>query len=173
LLAGFECPLTLDALFLNKDGVLYNATEQLPAIPDLSISSCALDFDSDGDMDIFLSNGSTLRGEKARDVLLENLTVETAIQRRSVLPDGITRLQNYPNPFNPETSISFFLQRPCQIDLAIFNLRGERVVTLASDYFGSGRHSILWHAHQSAAGIYIVRLQTPSSTAVQKITLIN
>jgi protocatechuate 3,4-dioxygenase beta subunit len=50
--------------------------------------------------------------------------------------------QNHPNPFNSETSIPFTLTNSGQVSLDVFNMKGERVVTIAATLFGAGSHSI-------------------------------
>ncbi len=38
--------------------------------------------------------------------------------------------QNYPNPFNPKTNIEFQLNKVSNIDLSLYNLLGEKVMTI-------------------------------------------
>ncbi|MDD2231022.1 MAG: hypothetical protein PHY48_16665, partial [Candidatus Cloacimonetes bacterium] len=40
-------------------------------------------------------------------------------------------LRNYPNPFNPSTSISFILSQTGKTNLSIYNMKGQKVCTLA------------------------------------------
>ncbi len=90
----------------------------------------------------------------------------------------VTRLQyNYPNPFNIETAISFDLAVPGNVQLRIFNLRGQLVNTLCNTELGAGRHSFLWHGQDSsnarvASGIYFYRLSAPKYTQTRKMLLL-
>ncbi len=85
--------------------------------------------------------------------------------------------QNYPNPFNPETNITFSLAEDSPVTLKIFNVLGQEVITLLSQDFSRGRHTILWngrdaHAQKVPAGVYFYQLQTKSKIAVRKLVLI-
>lgn len=55
-------------------------------------------------------------------------------------------IANYPNPFNRSTQISFAVNEAGQVDISIFNLRGERVATLVNRYTSSGQHQVSWQA---------------------------
>ena len=49
-----------------------------------------------------------------------------------------------PNPFNPQTELHFQLKDACDVDLSIHNIKGERVVRLASGVHSAGRHAVVW-----------------------------
>ncbi|MCF7912801.1 MAG: C10 family peptidase [Candidatus Cloacimonetes bacterium] len=71
----------------------------------------------------------------------------------------------YPNPFNPEVTISFYLQTAGIANLSIYNLRGQRVVTLYNGILAEGNHSYIWDGRddkgiEQANGVYFYRLQS-------------
>ena len=71
----------------------------------------------------------------------------------------------YPNPFNPEVTISFYLQNNDNADLSIYNLRGQKVITLYNGVLAEGNHSYIWDGKndkgiEQANGVYFYRLQT-------------
>ena len=51
---------------------------------------------------------------------------------------------NYPNPFNPETTIRYALAEASNIELRIFNVRGQLVRTLAKGHQKAGFHTVRW-----------------------------
>jgi hypothetical protein len=89
----------------------------------------------------------------------------------------VTRLQpNYPNPFNPSTTISFVLSREMNAHLEVYNIRGQKVLTLHNAPLGIGRHSFVWNGkdqqgRQVSSGIYFSRLSTPEGSFTQKMML--
>ncbi len=73
------------------------------------------------------------------------------------------RLIVHPNPAR-SLRVSFDLPSPGTGDLAVFDLAGRRIATLAQDSFDAGRHSYLWDGRSGSganarAGVYLVRLR--------------
>ena len=63
----------------------------------------------------------------------------------NVVNDANIRLSNYPNPFNPSTTIEFSLLNDSKVELTIYNIKGQKIKTLAYDDFTKGNHSIIWN----------------------------
>jgi PKD repeat protein len=85
----------------------------------------------------------------------------------------VTRLNSiYPNPFNPVTNICFEIGEDSDVLVIIYNLRGQKVETLADSYYETGRHSLIWDAENYGSGIYFISLKTSTIKEVKKITLI-
>jgi hypothetical protein len=79
---------------------------------------------------------------------------------------------NYPNPFNPNTQIEFILIEPSKVDLAVYNLLGQRIATLAEGYHDAGSYVVEWDASSAASGVYFYRLETESGSVTKKMTLL-
>ncbi len=93
-----------------------------------------------------------------------------------ILPADDMKLQNYPNPFNPSTTISYNLKKEEKIELAVYNLKGQKVNTLVSELQPSGEHQIVWNGHDQegkpvSSGIYFYRLRTGTSSQIKKMIL--
>ncbi|MCF8372510.1 MAG: PKD domain-containing protein [Bacteroidales bacterium] len=80
--------------------------------------------------------------------------------------------QNTPNPFTGQTEFSFYLPKACKVEFEIFNIIGEKVGTLASDNFESGKHSLIYRSGMLPAGSYYYRLQTPEFSQTRKMTIL-
>ncbi len=79
------------------------------------------------------------------------------------IPKSYELQQNYPNPFNPQTTIEFGLPVASQVEIAIYNILGQRVVTLVNEYVQPGRYSLLWDGKAAndqavASGMYIYHI---------------
>ena len=85
-------------------------------------------------------------------------------------PKNYHLLQNYPNPFNPETTISFSLPKRSLVNLKIYNLSGQEIVTLRNSYYKAGTHHVKWAPHDQPTGLYICQIRTGAYK--QSITLI-
>lgn len=83
-----------------------------------------------------------------------------------------------PNPFNSNVQIRFGLPEDTTLDLAIYNVLGQRVRELSSGaHWEAGIHRVAWDGRNDAgqgvgSGVYFVQTSTPTWQAVQKIALI-
>jgi len=101
----------------------------------------------------------------------------TSVVAQDVLPDKITLFQNYPNPFNPETSIGFSIANSNKVQIAIYNILGEKIKTLVNRTFTQGIHSAKWdganaQGHQVPSGVYFYRMKTGNNIEVKKMMLV-
>ena len=84
-----------------------------------------------------------------------------------------TLYQNYPNPFNPTTTIKFDLPQAVRVSLIIYNILGQRVVTLVNnETMSAGVHSVPFNGMNLASGTYIYRLQTDKYVQIKKMILL-
>lgn len=84
---------------------------------------------------------------------------------------------NYPNPFNPETTIVFSLAEPTTADLAIYNVRGQKVRSFGADYYESGEHQVRWNGTNDngapvSSGVYFFKIGAGRYTATKKMILL-
>jgi hypothetical protein len=84
---------------------------------------------------------------------------------------------NYPNPFNPTTTISFSLPEEQEIDLTIYNIKGQKVKRLIDGQLTSGQHSMTWDGKDTngksvSTGIYFYRLKTGKKEISRKMLLL-
>ncbi|MBD3225056.1 MAG: T9SS type A sorting domain-containing protein [Caldithrix sp.] len=56
----------------------------------------------------------------------------TNIEAPDLIPEKYHLGQTYPNPFNPVTIIPFYLQRPENVTIKIYDLTGKEVKTIIS-----------------------------------------
>jgi len=80
-------------------------------------------------------------------------------------------LSNHPNPFNPSTTIQFSIQNNSNVELSIFNIKGQKIKTLAHNDFTKGSHSIVWNGDDESekpvsSGIYLYKLNVNGKTEV-------
>jgi hypothetical protein len=85
--------------------------------------------------------------------------------------------QNYPNPFNPQTTIEYYLPRSGWVNLAIYNVLGQKIKVLVNDFQTKGKKSITWDGKDQkgkmvATGIYYYRLRTSDYIDSKKMLLI-
>jgi len=84
---------------------------------------------------------------------------------------------NYPNPFNPETTVEYSLSEAGEIDISIYNIKGQEICSLFSGEQEEGFHHILWNGMNTAgetvaSGTYICLLKSRNGIESQKLVLI-
>ncbi|MDD2651360.1 MAG: T9SS type A sorting domain-containing protein, partial [Candidatus Cloacimonetes bacterium] len=89
----------------------------------------------------------------------------------------VTKLENnYPNPFNPETNIAFSLSERGQINIDIYNIKGQLVKSLVNGIMPAGRHIALWNGKDDnnksvSSGVYFYRMQSSEYSSTKKMLL--
>jgi hypothetical protein len=80
--------------------------------------------------------------------------------------------QNYPNPFNPTTKISYKINNEGQVTLQIYNLVGQVIKVLVSEYQSPGRYEVEFDGSELTSGVYLYKLQINGFTSVKRMTLL-
>ena len=85
--------------------------------------------------------------------------------------------QNYPNPFNPSTAIPFAVPDHANVHLAIYNILGQKIRTLAAGQLAPGFHTLVWNGRdelgrQAASGIYLYLLEVGRYQQTRKMLLV-
>ncbi|MBD3382529.1 MAG: T9SS type A sorting domain-containing protein [candidate division Zixibacteria bacterium] len=95
----------------------------------------------------------------------------------SQLPAVYKLSQNRPNPFNMETVIYYDMPKAGYVSLKIYNIQGQVVNVLASNYQDAGRHYLSWNGRNEAgqevaSGVYFYRIETGNYSQTRKMTLL-
>jgi len=82
-----------------------------------------------------------------------------------------------PNPVARDVSFAFDLPQEAPVSLAIFDLSGRRVATIASGTLPAGRYQMPWNAvadagPRVAGGLYFARFSTPGLNRVSRLIVL-
>ena len=131
------------------------------------------DVNGDG-VDDFMFASYSSSGVPGEVFIYSDTSLASVNRKPGTVNPTFTLLPNYPNPFNASTAISFKLQAASEIDLAIYNISGQRVWGLGSGVWTAGTHEVVWDAEGMASGTYLVRLTVegkPSPSSIPVILL--
>jgi len=84
----------------------------------------------------------------------------------------------YPNPFNPITNIAFNLATASEIEINIYNIKGQKVTTIINDKLRAGNHVLQWNGKDKngkacASNIYFAQVKlNGKQSVIKKITLL-
>ncbi len=106
---------------------------------------------------------------------IKNNNTET--QEENLVP-GISEVKQniYPNPFNPTTIISYSIPDKSEVNVTIYNLRGQKVKTLVDSDLEKGNHKVFWNGEnmndeQVASGVYFSIVRTEHGRSTKKLVL--
>jgi photosystem II stability/assembly factor-like uncharacterized protein len=88
------------------------------------------------------------------------------------LPQNFYLSQNYPNPFNPSTSIEFSIPQASFVELKVFDVLGNEVVTLAKKNYPAGTYKTDFNADDLPSGMYIARMTAKNFIQTKKMLLL-
>ena len=66
--------------------------------------------------------------------------------------------QNYPNPFNPSTTIKFSLAFNSKVEMKVFDVLGQEVISLINKEMQAGYHEVVFDASPLSSGVYFYRI---------------
>jgi hypothetical protein len=92
-------------------------------------------------------------------------------------PQTFRLMQNSPNPFNPATTIAFELPQSADVDVAVYNLVGQRLRTLVRENKAPGRYQVVWDGKDDSgrdvsSGVYFYRYHAGEFWASRRMLLI-
>ncbi|TET68367.1 MAG: T9SS type A sorting domain-containing protein, partial [Candidatus Zixiibacteriota bacterium] len=88
------------------------------------------------------------------------------------LPATFGLKQNYPNPFNASTTIEYVTRTFGKVELAVYNLVGEKVEVLVDEVMPPGEHTVTWDADNVASGVYYYKLSTSEGAVAKRMLLL-
>ncbi|TAE21482.1 MAG: hypothetical protein EAZ92_16940 [Candidatus Kapaibacterium sp.] len=77
-----------------------------------------------------------------------------------------------PNPVRDMAEIAYTVREDGEIDLALVDTQGKRVLTLADGIHAAGAHSIMLPTKELPSGAYFLVMRTPTSTVQQRLQLV-
>ncbi|KAA3597867.1 MAG: T9SS C-terminal target domain-containing protein [Calditrichaeota bacterium] len=118
--------------------------------------------------DVDAKGAETIHKEISQSVLFE---LKTQKVNRFALE------QNYPNPFNPKTTISYQLEKDSEVNLKIYNEKGNFVKSLSNGFQKQGSYKVIWdgtdnNGNQVSNGTYFYKLITETFSQSNKMILL-
>ena len=92
-------------------------------------------------------------------------------------PSAFNLAQNFPNPFNQSTVVRVDLETAADMELAVYNMAGQKVATLARGPYWPGTYSFTWDGRTTrgaelASGVYACRLSANGQVQTRKLVLL-
>lgn len=89
----------------------------------------------------------------------------------------ILSASNYPNPFNPDTNIYFTLTDRADVNVQIYNIKGQLVKEYGKKIYNAGFNTIQWDGKDNAnntvsSGLYFVKVDSGKNSQIHKMLLL-
>jgi hypothetical protein len=130
----------------------------------------------------------TLRGKHTGTIYVDDIRLLTAAPstvpgtairafQTGTVPQGFVLQQNYPNPFNSSTVIRYSVPAAGAVDLAVYDLLGQRVAQLVGGRRDAGDYATAWDGRDDqgqtvASGLYLYRLQAGRVQVTRRLALV-
>jgi photosystem II stability/assembly factor-like uncharacterized protein len=103
-------------------------------------------------------------------------TLLTSLEDEEEQPTEFKLEQNYPNPFNPSTSIQYTIGSRQFVQLKVFDVLGNEIVTLVNEEKPAGTYDVEFQStvgsQQLASGIYYYQLRAGKYLETKKMILL-
>jgi hypothetical protein len=133
---------------------------------------------------VYLDSTVTVKARAFYDSWLPSLIAEAYYEidvtdaSEDILSPMVTTLHNaYPNPFNPITTISFSLAEFGNVNISIYNIRGQHIKTLINEAKSAGKYQVIWDGTDNqgksvSSGIYLYAMRTEDKHEIKKCILL-
>jgi len=93
------------------------------------------------------------------------------------LPRNFSLHPNYQNPFNSSTTIQYDLPKDGFVNISIYNVLGEHIITLKNSYEQAGYKVVYWNGydqnnHLAPSGVYMYQIEYKDNTSIRKMVLV-
>ncbi|MBN1398364.1 MAG: DUF3494 domain-containing protein [Bacteroidetes bacterium] len=119
---------------------------------------------------IVMNTGAVLNGRALAQTavtLIANTVTQpaagaAAAGEKRLVPREFVLFHNYPNPFNSSTRIPYYLAKPAQVFLKVYNVLGHEVATIVNSRQEAGSYIVQFNPDEGklhlSSGVYFYRL---------------
>ncbi len=118
---------------------------------------CDPPMEAQGLNSVYDTDSTTNKTLKEHSTLMALLRDSDRIVEPNVV-DRFILYQNFPNPFNPVTTINYDLKENAVVQLNVYDILGQRIVTLVNEQQSAGSHFAVFDAGGLSTGVYFYRL---------------
>jgi hypothetical protein len=118
------------------------------------------------------SAGINTLGWYLDDIILRTeYPVEVETRQPNLMGGGFHEFAVSPNPGNNEFKISYYLPSEGNIEISLFNIRGQKFTIMERGWSNSEYQSLNWQA-DLPSGIYFLKLTFEDESIIQKLVIL-
>jgi hypothetical protein len=156
------------------DAFVYNFEECVyPSAAASSDSKLYVEFMGDTDAGVYLKGSSGAQGQTAitqNDFIVISPTkamfgvgVDEKKQKLGYVS------QNYPNPVHGTTTININVQKPCMLNLEVYNIMGQKVMSMDKGFVANGAYQFNLDCSQFTSGVYFYTVKLNGESYTNKM----
>ncbi|MFA7362060.1 MAG: choice-of-anchor V domain-containing protein [Candidatus Kapaibacterium sp.] len=100
------------------------------------------------------------------------LKTPTGIAGTNEIIDNFRLKQNYPNPFNPVTKINYSIAKSGNVNLSVFDSKGNMVKNLVNERMNAGEYSVDFNGNGLSSGVYYYKIDVNGLSETRKMMLV-
>ncbi len=91
---------------------------------------------------------------------------------------NITLAPPHPSPFKDQLTIDYYVRQPSKVTLEIFNIKGQKILTLIDNELKQGANSVTWNGRNNTnnkipSGVYLIQLSTSYEFCTEKAVFLH
>ncbi len=115
------------------------------------------------------------RGGMRKEFATIQVNMVNGVHWQATLPTRFT-MEAFPNPFNSRITFSIVLSQPSHVELLIYSVTGQEIVSVYSGNLPAGDHRFSWEARNRQqiplpSGIYLAQLITDFGSVTRTLVL--
>jgi hypothetical protein len=127
---------------------------------------------SDGDLKVSINSLDVGSAVLSQIWIKEKTDNYQAEQVNTITPEKHFLYQNFPNPFNPVTTINFELPERQFVNMAVYDVLGQKVRTIVNEIKNAGRHTTTFDVQDLASGLYIYQIRAGNFIQTRKMLIL-
>jgi len=116
-------------------------------------------------------SGETTRLTAERSSATLSSTDDLAVGLQAT-PEAFALKRTYPNPASERATVEYALPERADVTIAVYDVLGRRVATLADGATEAGRHTAILDAGQMPSGTYFVRMRAEGFRQARQVTVV-
>jgi len=109
-------------------------------------------------------------GPNPYQVIEQSINNNPAVNELVIFPNPM-------NPFTPSQTIRLYLNKPSQLKIELFNIKGRKIRTIINEKKEAGEHNIIWNIDNGnkylGVGVYLYRIKANLNIIFQKTVIMN
>lgn len=116
--------------------------------------------------------GSPNDGTEPLNFLYLNNIAFCGVAGIPTIANNAITVSNYPNPFNKTTTLSINLKNSCKVSVDVYNIIGEKVLSISPQNMNSGNHLITINGASFDSGVYFCNVIADNQSTTLKMAVV-